>query len=203
MFLNSVACTGVLGRNESIGANSSLLLHLDNIMINCFHMAKVKDMRSLKDVLFDKILNYEIKIDNYVHRVADLSEGGTTLRLKMQFADIFEPYIFNKYQRLAGELYEGAKLLASRNKQVDVYLGNGELYHNQSIIYRVMEKLFADEIPKYCMLCLRLDSFTSDFTIILKHTLKLLHIYLLYALREIEMSFFSEHRPLFDNLIKV
>ncbi len=59
VFVNSVACTGVF-RGANPTAKEWLLLHLDNVVLNAFHISKVKDLHSLKEVLFDKILNYEV-----------------------------------------------------------------------------------------------------------------------------------------------
>jgi hypothetical protein len=72
-FINSVACSGIFN-NRAVVENKYpwLLKHLDNILVNAFHIPKVKDIRSLKEVLFDKILNYEINIDHYLDRVAEI-----------------------------------------------------------------------------------------------------------------------------------
>ncbi len=39
------------------------------------------DLKSLKDILYDKILNYEIIIDNFVDNTTDFVKGSTNLRL--------------------------------------------------------------------------------------------------------------------------
>lgn len=109
-FINSVACCGIFkDKNLLIEKYPWLLRHLDNILVNAFHIPKVKDIRSLKEVLFDKILNYQINIDDYIERVAEIQTNGVVLRLKREFASEFEPYIFNKYARLSSEIYEGCK----------------------------------------------------------------------------------------------
>jgi len=42
-------------------------------------------MISLKNILFDKILNFEIKIDFFIEDVADSVPGSNNLRLKSEY----------------------------------------------------------------------------------------------------------------------
>ncbi len=128
------------------------------------------------------------------------------MRLHENIATRFEPYIFHKYTRLSSELYEGIKLVTDRNKKndsnFDIYLGNGALYAQDSLMQRVLDKLFADEVPRYLMLCLRLDAFTNEFTKTLKLTLKMLGMYLDYCAQEVATHKFTSNHPVFDNLLK-
>ncbi len=36
----------------------------------------------MKDVLFDKLLNYEIRVDYFIENIADVVKGTTNMRLK-------------------------------------------------------------------------------------------------------------------------
>ena len=97
--------------------------HLSNLLVNSFHLSKVHDMKTLKGALFDKILNYDIKVDQFVENISELCIGTTNLRLKEQYSQQFEPYIFHKYSRLTSDVFEKIKLLTSKNDNLDWLLG--------------------------------------------------------------------------------
>ncbi len=66
----------------------------------------------------------------------------------------------------------------------------------------VLNTLFSDEIPRYLMLCLRIEAFSSKFNDVLKHSMKIMSVYLDFCILEIKGGFFSEERPVFENLLK-
>ncbi len=81
-------------------------------------------------------------------------------------------------------------------------IGNMKMYEKQSFQREVLNTLFSDEVPRYLILCLKIDAFSSKVTNVLKHAVKLVGMYLKYCLEEIELGEFNEKRAVFENLIK-
>lgn len=50
--------------------------------------------------------------------------------------------------------------------------------------------------------CLRIESFSAKYNDIIKHTIKLIGIYLQFCISEIELGLFDEKRAIFENLVK-
>ena len=72
-FLNVISTDMVCFAN-AISSEKNRDLHdiIKFVIINAFKISKVKDLPSLKGVLFDKMLNYEISIEK-------VSNGGSSL----------------------------------------------------------------------------------------------------------------------------
>lgn len=66
-----------------------------------------------------------------------------------------------------------------------------------------MDIIFSDEVPRYILLCFRIDDFNKSANDILKHSIKLVTIYLQFCKKEIQFGEFDEDRVVFDNLLKV
>ena len=62
--------------------------------------------------------------------------------------------------------------------------------------------MFSDEIPRYLMLCLRIDAFSNKYNDIIKHAIKLVSLFFAFCIREIEWGAYDEGRAVFDNLLK-
>lgn len=46
---------------------------------------KVSDLKSLKSILFDKILNYDLEIENIVNEISDFIPQTKSLKLKQEY----------------------------------------------------------------------------------------------------------------------
>lgn len=151
-FLNSIACSAIFRQKSDARRPPWLMKHLSNLLVNAFHLSKVHDMKTLKGALFDKILNYDIKVDQFVEDITEKCVGTTNLRLRDKHAQQFEPYIFHKYSRLTSDIYEKIKLLTSKNDALDWLLGTQASYEKENFQRRVINNLFSDDLPKYLML---------------------------------------------------
>ena len=49
---------------------------------------------------------------------------------------------------------------------------------------------------------MRIESFSQKYNDIIKHTIKLIGIYLQFCISEIELGLFNEKRAIFENLVK-
>ena len=63
-------------------------------------------MASLKGVLFDKLLNYEIELEDIILKIAEKVKGSYSLKLNSEYNLHYDPYIFHKYTRVTSELYD-------------------------------------------------------------------------------------------------
>jgi hypothetical protein len=65
-------------------------------------------------------------------------------------------------------------------------IGNMFLLEEDGFQRRLLKSFFNDEIPRYLMLCLRIDALNEKMSDIVKHTIKLISIYLEVCKFEIE-----------------
>ncbi|KAL4487143.1 hypothetical protein ABPG72_001595 [Tetrahymena utriculariae] len=203
-ILNTVACSQILQKKKDHRRPQWLEHHLHCVLINAFHLQKVHDLKSVKDVLYDKILNYEIKIEPFIFEVTEqIAPSSRTLRLKPEFQRQYEPFLFHKYTRLSSNIFEKVKELSSKFDDCDPIIGNISLYTEHSFLRTLLNNLFSDEVPRYLMLCFRIDSFNESLNDVLKFSIKLVGLYLTFCIREIiELKAFEETRQVFDHLLK-
>jgi len=156
----------------------------------------VHDLKSAKDVLFDKILSYDVRIESFIFDVAEpTAPSAKTLRLKKEYTTQYEPFLFHKYARLSSDLFEKVKELSSKHDDCDPIIGNISLYVGDSFLRTLLNNLFSDEVPRYLMLCFRIDALNETLNDVLKFSIKLVGLYLTFCIREIiELKAFDEAR---------
>ena len=155
---------------------------LNFLIINTFQNPRINDMKTAKSLLFDKVLSYDISLEDAIKQATFPLAGNTkTLRIKPEYEGLYDPYIFYKYPKLANECYEGIKKQTLKNVKNDVILGNYKKIVNSSIspMFYVKKSVFSTELPRYLVLIFKIEAFSKEYSEILKSTIKLMYIFLL------------------------
>ena len=176
-FLNATSFA-----SEQILDEAKFYFHnsLSFLLINTFHLPCVSDLKSIKCVLFDKVLNYDVNIDELIKETTNFIPNSKILKLNPELSNYYDPYLFYKYPKLSNNCYEGIKKLAERNNSNDLILGNHfpSTFKNNAFHLNFLMKtnLFTSDIIRYLMLILKIDAFSKQPSEIIKHTLKLISI---------------------------
>lgn len=96
---------------------------------------------------------------------------------------------------MSSNLFEKVKDLSSKHDDCDPIIGNIPLYIGDSFLRTLWNNLFSDEVPRYLMLCFRIDALNETLNDVLKFSIKLVGLYLTFCIREIiELKAFDEAR---------
>lgn len=172
--------------------------NLKFLIINTFQNSRINDLSSAKSLLYDKVLSYDVPIEQAIKDTTYILNNTKILRLKPEYENYYDPYIFYKYPKLSNECYENIKRLMTKSTKNDLILGNYIQKPAKSFSFYVKKVLFSCELPRFLAVIFKIDAFTKDFNEILKHTIKLTYLNLL-TIEEILIN--EPQNPQFQSLL--
>ena len=173
---------------------------LKSLVINSFHNGKVKDLKSLKSLLYDKVLSFDIDLGERVLKELAVTLPQTTiLRLRPEVADYYDPNIFYKYPKLTNDCYDGIKKLSQKSANNDLLIGN-ELPNESKQVFPLFfarKALFSSDFARYLSLIFKIEAFSKVCDEILKNSIKLLYV----CLKTVEEAIFYDKNGDHDELL--
>jgi len=142
---------------------------IEKVLVNLLLGHYWVDVPQLKETMKNVLIHHS-DADEILHKVAILDEKNKKVRIKDEYQNEFDPYIFYRNPALQSEITHSVSSKAKKDERID--LVSGKYYKNlPSCLKVIQKKIFKSNLPNY--LCAYIGSFPAHTALLLRPALKL------------------------------